>query len=283
MSQQVLRTLLDSARYEILPTPGIVDDVCAHVPIGREISVTASVGLSLEATLSTAELLSAHGYPAVPHLAARLVRDRAQLTEIVDRLSTAGIERVFVPAGDAPMPAGRYSSALELLADLREMSAPLDRIGITGYPESHPLISDRATVQAMADKSGYATEVVSNLCFDPWVLAWWVHAVRTRGIALPIVLGVAGKVELAKLARVATRIGVGESTRFLRSHTATFAKMARPGGYNPRKFLDRMAPVLDDPAAGVAGLHVYTFNQIRATEEWRSRQLHRLEPLDVAG
>ena len=99
---------------------------------------------------------------------------------------------------------------------------------------------------------------------------------RARGIELPLVLGIAGKVELAKLARVATKIGVGESTRFLRKNTTTFTRMARPGGYNPRKFLDKIGPVLDDPNKVVAGLHIYTFNQIKDPEVWRRKQLAAL-------
>ncbi len=92
----------------------------------------------------------------------------------------------------------------------------------------------------------------------------------------PLILGIAGKVELAKLAKVATKIGVGESTRFLRKNTATFTRMAKPGGYNPRKFLDRLSPVLDDPYMGIGGLHIYTFNQIKDTEAWRRKQLELL-------
>ncbi|MGO2038320.1 MAG: 5,10-methylenetetrahydrofolate reductase, partial [Brevibacterium sp.] len=79
---------------------------------------------------------------------------------------------------------------------------------------------------------------------------------------------------------VATKIGVGESTRFLRKNTATFTRMIKPGGYNPRKFLDKLAPTLDDPAMGVAGLHIYMFNQIKDTESWRRKQLETLGDTD---
>src|SRR5699024_1046823 len=38
----------------------------------------------------------------------------------------------------------------------------------------------------------------------------------------------------------------------------------------------RLAPVLEDPAMGVAGLHIYTFNQIKDTEIWRRKQVAAL-------
>lgn len=276
MSQEVLASLLKSARYEILPTAGVVDRVHEYVVPGRVITVTASTGLTLEATLSTAEQLQALGFTAVPHIAARIVQGRTELEEIVDRLTQAGIDRIFVPAGDATPPAGGYAGALDLIIDLASMAAPIQHLGVGAYPETHPLIPDDVTVQAMWDKRDYATHLVSNLCFDPGTIATWLARVRARGIDLPLILGIAGKVELAKLARVATKIGVGESTRFLRKNTVTFTKMAKPGGYNPRKFLDKLAPVLDNPSMGVAGLHIYTFNQIKDTEIWRRRQLAAL-------
>ena len=195
---------------------------------------------------------------------------------VIDRLAEAAVDRIFVPAGDATPPAGGYVGAHDLLVDLSSMAAPFQHIGVSAYPESHPIIPDDVTVQAMWDKRDYATHLVSNLCFDPAAVASWVARVRARGIELPLVLGIAGKVELAKLARVATKIGVGESTRFLRKNTTTFTRMARPGGYNPRKFLDKIGPVLDDPNKGVAGLHIYTFNQIKDTEVWRRKQLAAL-------
>lgn len=276
MSQATLRTLLTTARYEILPTAGIVERVEEYVAPGREITITASTGLTLEATLSTAEQLQALGFRAVPHLAARMIHGRPELTEIVDRLAEAGVDRVFVPAGDATPPAGGYVGAHDLLIDLSSMAAPIQHLGVSAYPESHPVIPDDVTIQAMWDKRDYATHLVSNLCFDPSVVASWLARVRSRGIELPLILGIAGKVELGKLARVASKIGVGESTRFLRKNTATFTRMAKPGGYNPRKFLDKLAPVLDDPAMGVAGLHIYTFNQIKDTEVWRRKQVAAL-------
>ena len=280
MSQATLTALLKSARYEILPTAGVVDRVHEYVAPGRVITVTASTGLTLEATLSTAEQLQALGFTAVPHIAARMVQSRTELEEIVDRLAQSGIDRIFVPAGDASPPTGGYAGALELIVDLESMAAPIQHLGVSAYPETHPLIPDDVTIQAMWDKRDYATHLVSNLCFDPGVISTWLSRVRARGIDLPIILGIAGKVELTKLARVASKIGVGESTRFLRKNTATFTRMIKPGGYNPRKFLDKLAPTLDDPAMGVAGLHIYTFNQIKDTESWRRKQLATLGDTD---
>jgi methylenetetrahydrofolate reductase (NADPH) len=262
--------LLEHPRYEVIPTDAIEETVLSSVPREVTMTVTASPTKGLEATISLAERLRSHGYVVVPHISARLVIDEAHLAEISARLRACGIDDIFVPAGDAETPAGRFDSALSLLAELDHQGRPFSRIGITGYPQSHPNIDDDVTVQAMWDKRHYATYIVSNLCFDPAVVRDWVKRVRTRGVNLALYFGLAGPVERTKLLTMASKIGVGESARFLSGHAEWFLRMGAPGGYNPSRLLTRTASTLTNPASNVEGLHVFTFNQVRQTEEWRT-------------
>lgn len=268
-----LRDLLTSVRYEVIPTSSIEDKVLAAVPRDVTMTVTASPTKGIEDTVALAESLAAAGYRVVPHLSARLVVDAAHLADISQRLRAAGIDDVFVPAGDAEVPAGRYEGSLPLLRELADLGRPFTDVGITGYPESHPSIDDDVTVQAMWDKRLYATYIVSNLCFDAKQIGTWLQRVRRRGIALPVQLGLAGPVDRTKLLSMATRIGVGESTRFLRRHPSWFVRLAAPGGYSPDRLLRQLSPALRRPEAGVTGLHVFTFNQVAETERWRRELL----------
>ncbi|MGW3138656.1 5,10-methylenetetrahydrofolate reductase [Streptomyces sp. NPDC001139] len=276
MAGQALRRLLEHVRYEVLPAAATEEKVLAHVPRDVVVTVTASPVKGLEPTLELTGRLAAHGYRVVPHVPARLLRDDVHLKEVVTRLREAGVDDVFVPAGDADPPAGPYDGALPVLVRLGELGAPFARVGITGYPESHPLIHDDLTVQAMWDKRAHATYIVSNLCFDARVLGEWITRVRRRGVALPLYVGVAGPVQRAKLLAVATKIGVGESARFLSRHPSWFLRFAAPGGHAPERLLERGETALTAPASGVAGLHLFTFNQIAETERWRRAALERL-------
>ncbi|MEI5522890.1 5,10-methylenetetrahydrofolate reductase [Streptomyces brasiliscabiei] len=272
-----LRALLRTVRYEVLPARATEEKVLAHVPRDVVVTVTASPVKGLEPTLDLAGRLAAHGYRVVPHVPARLLRDDLHLKEVAGRLREARVDDVFVPAGDADPPAGSYDGALPVLRRLSELGRPFTHVGVTGYPESHPLLHDDITVQAMWDKREHATYIVSNLCFDPRVLGDWLARVRRRGVTLPVHVGVAGPVQRAKLLAMATRIGVGESTRFLTRHASWFVRFAAPGGYSPEKLLTRTENALTDPVSGVAGLHLFTFNQIAETERWRRAVLDRLE------
>ncbi len=267
--------LLESVRYEVIPTSSIEEKVLASVPRLVTMTVTASPIKGLEPTLDLAERLAGHGYTVVPHITARLLRGEGHLAEVVARLQEARISEVFMPAGDADPPAGAWTAALPALEAMTRLGRPIREIGITGYPESHPTIDDDVTVQAMWDKRSHGTLIVSNLCFDPHQISTWVKRVRRRGVDLPIKIGIAGPVEKAKLLTMASKVGVGESTRFLTRHAGWFARLATPG-YSPERLLAKVATSVGDPYYGVAGLHMFTFNQVAETEAWRQRLLAEL-------
>jgi methylenetetrahydrofolate reductase (NADPH) len=273
---KAVSALLGNARYEVVPTNSIEETVLSSVPLEVTLTVTASPTKGLEATIALAERLRAHGYVVVPHISARLVVDAAHLAEISARLSACAIDDIFVPAGDADPPAGKFDSALSLLIELDHLGRPFSRMGITGYPQSHPNIDDDVTVQAMWDKRHYATYIVSNLCFDAASIRRWIARVRARGVTLPLYFGLAGPVERTKLLNMAAKVGVGESARILSSHADWILRMGAPGGYNPSRLLQRTGTALADPSSLVEGLHLFTFNQVLQTEEWRQGLLASL-------
>jgi methylenetetrahydrofolate reductase (NADPH) len=258
-------------RYEVLPVDGVEDLVTAHVTRHVRITVTASPSRGLDATLAVTERLVGEGYGVVPHISARLVRDASHLDDIVARLLELGVHEAFVPAGDAVEP-GQFPDAASLLRALR--GRHLSELGITGYPESHHFISDETTIRAMFEKAPLATYIVSQICFDPATIAWWVGAVRERGTQLPIWIGVPGVVDHAKLLRISMKIGLGESARFLRAHRAWLRRLITRT-FSPEPLMRRLEALWEDPASNIAGLHVFTFNELERTERWRREAIER--------
>ena len=264
--------LLRRSRFEILPLDGVEDQVLATVPNDVMLTVTASPTKGLGPTVDLTRRLVGHGYAVVPHLSARLVADTAELEEIVVRLHEAGVREVFVVAGDAEEPRGRFHGAIDVLEALDALGRPFPEVGITGYPESHPFIDDDTTVAAMFEKARHATYIVSQVCFDPAVTAQWIENVWARGTRLPIYVGVPGVVSRAKLLRVSARIGIGDSLRFLRKN-GSFAGRFLRGGFSPDPIVDGLGAVLG--SGKVAGFHLFTFNDVADTEAWRQERLIR--------
>ena len=120
-----------------------------------------------------------------------MVRDRAQLAEITGRLAGAGIERIFVPGGDATDP-GDYPDGLSLLRALVDGGRPFKEVGIPCYPEGHAFIGDDELLASLRAKAQLATFMTSQLCFNPAAIGTWLAARRSEGIALPLNVGVPG-------------------------------------------------------------------------------------------
>jgi methylenetetrahydrofolate reductase (NADPH) len=84
-----------------------------------------------------------------------------------------------------------------------------------------------------------------------------------------------GAVSMAKLVRISSNIGLGESARFLKKYGNWFWRMFMPGGYSPDALVEGMSASLGDSERKVRGFHIYTFNEVQKTEAWRLGALER--------
>jgi methylenetetrahydrofolate reductase (NADPH) len=268
-ARTALARALAEPTFELMPLQSGYDQ-SAFIPAGSWVSVTASPRRGLDATVDLAINLEGRGYRAIPHLAARMVRDRAHLREITARLADGGVDRAFVVAGDPP-DAGAYPDGLSLLRAMADLGVQLSNVGIPCYPQGHTFISDETLLQALAAKEPFAHYMTTQLCFDPDAISSWIGARRADGIRLPVQIGVAGAVEPHRLLAISARIGVRDSARFLVKNVGFLGRLIRGGGfYRPDGLLDSLAPLFADPIADVRWVHLYTFNQVEATESWRA-------------
>ena len=163
--------LLRNSRFEILPLDGIEEEVREHLSPDTKVTVTASPRKGLEATLDAQREPRSRGLPG----GAAPVGAGSFATAATSRRCSRGSRRRASGSCSSP-PAtprtpGEYQGAAELLAAMGDARTRFDRIGITGYPESHHLISDEETIRAMFAKAEMATDIISQLCFDPATIA----------------------------------------------------------------------------------------------------------------
>jgi methylenetetrahydrofolate reductase (NADPH) len=265
--------VLADPTWELIPLKNAREQAAA-LPAGSTISVTASPAKGLDATIDLAIALQREGYRAVPHISARMVRDVHHLEALLAELVDAGIDRVFVVGGDAELP-GDYPDGLTLLEAMSDLEILPAEVGIPCYPQGHPTIPDDILLEALREKARYATSMTSQLCFDPKAIETWLGARRAEGIQLPLRIGVPGVAEIPKLMSISARIGVRDASRFVLKNRRFVGQLLKSGGiYRPTGLLEDLAPLMAEPAAKVIGLHVYTFNNVAATEAWRQGVLH---------
>lgn len=271
-----LAGVLAAPTFELVPLKNAMAQA-AFLPPGATVAVTASPAKGMEATVALCERLQAAGFRAVPHLSARMVRDRVHLHELIGWLEDAGVDRAFVVGGDGE-PAGDFPDGLSLLREMAEIGHPLAEIGIPCYPQGHAFIPDERLLEALAAKAPFASYMTTQLCFDQRAIRSWLAARRADGIALPVHVGMPGVAEPRRLLAIAARIGVKDTRRFLVKNTRFVARMLRSGGfYRPDELIEGLADLFADPAAGARDVHLYTFNSVEPTEAWRRAYVAALQ------
>jgi len=271
--RDVLRRLLEGSLFELIPLRDALDRAEA-LPPGAATTVTASPTHGIESTVELCEVLVARGHAATPHLAAHMFRDRAHLREVLERCRGAGIREAFVIGGDAK-DRGELHDALSLMRAMLELGHPFARIGVAAYPEGHPSIPEDVLLSSLRQKQELAAYMTTQMSFDANAISSWIARMRASGVTLPIHIGLPGVTEKRRLLRVAARIGVGGSLRYLRKNRQLMGVILRRS-FAPDRLLRSLAPTLADPLADIQELHLFTFNQVEATVAWRQRVLAEL-------
>jgi methylenetetrahydrofolate reductase (NADPH) len=271
----IVTSPLERARYEVLPFARSMEQA-AELPEKVRLTVTCSPKHGPDRSVEVAGRLRELGHQVTVHVAARMVRDRAHLDAILGAMAETGADDLFLIGGDADPPRGEYDSAVELIKVVAEHRLRPRSVGIAGYPEGHPAISDEALADALAHKAQFADYVATQMCFDHKALLAWVTRQRNDGLTLPVLVGMPGKVSRAKLLELSARIGVGPSLSFLRKQRGIRALLSR--GSTADKLYDGLAPAVDAGDLGLAGFHIFTFNQL--LESWRWQQSREEARLD---
>jgi methylenetetrahydrofolate reductase (NADPH) len=243
-------------RFEVMPFARAVEEA-EQLPEHVRLTVTCSPRHGLDESLEVGGELRALGHAVTIHLAARMVRSRDHLDEILGAMAAAGIDDAFVVGGDAPEPLGPYGSAVELVPLVAEHLRRPATIGIAGYPEGHPLIDDAGLAEAFAAKAPYADYVTTQICFDPEAIVRFA-----RDVELPVLAGVPGLVDPARLLEISLRVGVGPSLRYVRKQRG-LRNLLRLSSSSAQRLHDALCDREE-----IAGFHYFTFNRLLDTWSW---------------
>lgn len=280
-ADSAMRPLVAGATLELIPMKSL-ERAIGELRPGSRISMTCSPAKSIAATLDEAARLLDLGHTVVPHLAARMVESDEHLAAIHGCVRELGLREIFVVAGDAPE-TGCFHDAIEFieaLIDLDDRSGErraIDHIGVTAYPESHPLIPDDKLHDALHRKqelilsTGRTAHASTQMCFSSDTIVEWIRRERAAGLTVPVHLGVPGVIDRTKLLATGMRLGIGTSLRYLSKNRRALGRLMTRSAFTPDSLLKPFAGRVDE--LGISGLHVFTFNQVDATEVWRERVL----------
>lgn len=243
------------------------------IPLGTRINVTFLGNENLRMRLDAARAVKRLGFVPVPHFSARRLGSRADFEQFLGGLRADGTGTdVFTIGGDPAQPEGPYEDSLALIESGLFQEYGVRHVGISGYPEGHPVISGETLWSALRDKSaaiaaqGLDGSVITQFGFDVDPVLAWIERVRDEGIGLPVRIGVPGPAGVRRLMGYAARFGVGTSASIAKKYGLSLTNLMGTAG--PDKFLHALAEGYDPARHGTVKIHFYTFGGLKATSEW---------------
>lgn len=250
-----------------------VPEAQPYLPSGTRVNVTFLGNEDLALRTTAAAAIKRAALVPVPHISARRLASEQALTEFLSALHDVDSSgHIFVIAGDPPTPAGPYKDSLDLIETAHLADYGVQTISIGGYPEGHPEITEPdlwaaldAKVEAVTEQ-GRQGDIITQLGFNVDAVITWIEQVRSRGIWLPIRVGVPGPAGVRRLLGYARRFGVGPSASIAKKYGFSLTNLLGTAG--PDRFLTELAGRLDPAAHGSIRVHLYTFGGLRATAQW---------------
>lgn len=267
------KSILDGYSLEVTAkdVPALLAEAARIVPASI-IAIPYLPSETDQARLTAAQAVRRLGFEPMLHVSARRVSSVAELADLVQRaVSEASVAHCLVIAGDAATPLGPFFDSLSLLETGILERAGIQVVGVAGHPEGHSIMSTAQQWEVLERKCqsivsrGMQPLIFTQFVFDAEIVLSWLQALRERGIAYPVRVGVPGPAGVAVLARYAAMCGVGATASMLSKYGISIRKLLGTAG--PNHFVDHLQAGLTD-AHGVIGLHFFPFGGIAQSVEW---------------
>ncbi|SDW76019.1 5,10-methylenetetrahydrofolate reductase [Roseicitreum antarcticum] len=272
-----MQALLQGYSIEVMPrTAAKIDDFRALLPVGTRVYIAHIDGTPLADMVTTAARLRADGFAPMPHIPARLIRNRAALADLIARYrGEAGVTQALLLAGGVAQPAGDFASSMQLMET--GLFDGFRRLHLAGHPEGNRDIDrdggDAAVMEALRWKQDFANRtdaemaIVTQFAFEAAPLIAWADRLAAEGITLPIHLGIAGPAKLQTMLKFAIACGVGPSLRVLQKRAKDVTKLLTP--FEPTQLVrDLAAHKARHPDFGVQSLHFFPLGGIVPNARW---------------
>lgn len=267
---------LKTFSIEVMPrTAAKIESFSALLPAGTRVYIAHLDGTSFDEMLATASRLRDEGFPVMPHIPARIVRDAAMLEDWLRAYRDgAGVDQALVLAGGISTPQGAFHSSMQLLETGLFDKYGFNRLHVAGHPEGNRDIDPDGTTQlvdaaarwkqSFAERTDADMALVTQFAFEAEPIVDWARRYAAAGIDLPIHIGIAGPAKLQTLLKFAIACGVGPSLRVLQRRARDVTKLLKP--IEPTSLLSDLAAELrTGPQANIAQLHVFPLGGISAS------------------
>ena len=274
-----VEAFLDGFSIEVMPrTAEKVEDFKAILPADTRVYIAHIEGTPIEDMIATAKRLADDGFAVMPHFPARIIKDKATLTDWIARYQgEAGVTQALLLAGGVTKPHGDFHSSMQLLETGAFGDAGFTHLHVAGHPEGNKDIdpdgSDANVAEALRWKQTFSETsdaqmaLATQFCFEPGPVIEWADALRANGITIPVHIGIAGPAKLQTMIKFAIACGVGPSLKVLQKRAMDVTKLLLP--YEPNEMINALAiHKAANPDFNIAKVHFFPLGGIKTCATW---------------
>jgi len=274
-----LKDFLGDFSIEVMPrTASKIESFTEILPQSTRIYIAHIEGVSIEEMVETAKRLANEGFNVMPHFPARIIKDKSMLDDWINRYQgEAGIEQALLLAGGVSKPHGDYENSMQLVETELFEKYNFKHLHFAGHPEGNKDIDSDGSnknvdaalswKQKFKERTDIALALTTQFCFEAEPVIEWANSLTSKGIDIPIHIGVAGPAKLQTLIKFSIACGVGPSLRVLQKRAKDVKKLLLP--FEPNAFLETLAEHKKaNPGFNITNVHFFPLGGINVNASW---------------
>ena len=274
-----LKDFLGDFSMEVMPrTASKIESFTEILPQSTRIYIAHIEGVPIEEMVETAKRLANEGFNVMPHFPARIIKDKSMLDDWINRYQgEAGIEQALLLAGGVSKPHGDYENSMQLVETELFEKYNFKHLHFAGHPEGNKDIDSDGSnknvdaalswKQKFKERTDIALALTTQFCFEAEPVIEWANSLTSKGIDIPIHIGVAGPAKLQTLIKFSIACGVGPSLRVLQKRAKDVKKLLLP--FEPNEFLETLAGhKKTNPGFNITNVHFFPLGGINVNASW---------------
>ena len=264
---------------EVIPRSAAKIESFAEVlPKDTRVYIAHIQNEDIEAMIATAKRLNDEGFTVMPHIPARMIKNKAMLHDWISMYQNeAGVDEALLLAGGSTKPIGSLDSSIQLIESGLFDKAGFKRLHIAGHPEGCKDIDPDGGIKNVSEALSWKQEfskrtdasmaIVTQFCFEADVVKQWADNIKKDGVDIPIHIGIAGPAKLQTLLKFSVECGIGASMKVLTKRAKDLTKLLLP--YEPTRILQDLSDYKSkDPNLNIEKVHFFPIGGIKKTVDW---------------
>lgn len=280
MASDALKDFISGYSIEVVPNSAAkVESFAETLPANTRVYIAhLSEKEDIKTMVATAKRINAEGFSVMPHIPARIIKDKNMLTEWLSMYQNeANVSEALLLAGGSSQPLGEFDSSMQLIETGEFDRLGFKRLHVAGHPEGSKDIDPdggkKNTSGALSWKQEFSKRtdakmaIATQFCFDANTVISWAENLKKDGIDIPIHIGISGPAKLQTLLKFSIQCGIGPSMKVLTKRAKDITKLLLP--YKPTEILEGLAAYkLKDPDLNIEQVHFFPIGGVKQTADF---------------